>query len=212
MKTMIVALGATLFAATLAVAQPSTQQCPISCSGSPGTCNSPAGVSCNTNADCVAATVAATCPCDGPSAAAPWKNHGQYQVCVVHERNTLRKEGCSVARIASCSARSTCGKPGAEVLCCKLSTGTCNGTCSNKPALNCSSNADCTVVSGPHIRKDATSCTDFGGFVSGTGSVCSGCTVACCVAGACQVTTSSACTAQGGTPNATNSCTNVTCM
>src|SRR5207249_10263066 len=42
--------------------------------------------------------VATECPCGGTVQAdqsvVPWRNHGQYQKCVVHLRNALRKAGC----------------------------------------------------------------------------------------------------------------------
>ena len=90
-----------------------------------------------TDAAAVAVAVAQACPCDGQTDTAagqviPWKNHGQHQRCVVHMRNQLRKQGCPTANIASCAARSTCGKPN-RVLCCRVTTGTCDSmsACSN---------------------------------------------------------------------------------
>ena len=169
-------------------------------------------------ADCpadVGAALAAACPCSGPATGGTWKNHGQHQKCVVHFRNNLRKHHCLTAatqnKVASCSARSTCGKADA-VLCCVVSgTGTCNdptpgngskdGTCSNDATVACDTAADCTALKGPKVRRNATACTDRGGYVSGTGSVCGGCTapVACCLASGCAVLTAADCTTQGGT-------------
>jgi hypothetical protein len=66
--------------------------------------------------------------------------------CVVHLRNDLRKAGCLDAAakrtIASCAARSTCGKEGA-VLCCVYDTsGTCSDTVADGvPAGVCSNDA-----------------------------------------------------------------------
>jgi hypothetical protein len=206
MKTTVFVFAVTLLSAALAAAPAhGQQQCPIMCNA--GVCNN-GGSTCSTNADCIAADVAAACPCtEAANPPGVWKNHGQYVVCVVHERNKLRKEGCSITpRIASCSARSTCGKPTA-VLCCKPSTGTCmipsgstTGTCSNNRRVTCTTDADCSLLVGPHLRMSADSCTGAGGYVSGTGSVCSGCTapVACCVSGACQVLTQTDCDAAGG--------------
>src|SRR5215472_4385927 len=103
------------------------QTSPDTCN-SGGTCSNNSTVSCTDDAKCVAADIEAACPCDSAS------NHGQHQKCVVHLRNKLRGENCPTAGIASCSARSTCGKPG-RVLCCTVtSTGTCSTTtmtCSN---------------------------------------------------------------------------------
>lgn len=180
----------------------------------------------------VGAALDAACPCSGPTQGGTWKNHGQHQSCVVRFRNALRRQGCltpdTQKTIASCSARSTCGKANA-VLCCKVAgTGTCTiptgstiGTCSNNSAVTCSTDADCTVLSGPRVAHDAAGCTANGGYSSGTGSVCSGCAtpVACCVPsspagqpGTCEILTASDCTAAGGTtPTAGATCAGVTC-
>lgn len=217
MKTAIVMAGVLLLW-TLGPAR--AQQCSDICAN--GTCSNNAAVTCTTNAQCVWAAVGATCPCDGSS------NHGQHQSCVVHLRNQLRKQGCSTAAVASCAARSTCGKPN-RVLCCRVaSTGTCtipdgssSGTCSTNGAV-CASDADCTVVSGPRITRDAAACTARGGYSSGTGSVCDGCQppVACCVPsstvgqpGACAVLSATDCAAANGTPipGAAPTCTGVIC-
>src|SRR5436853_7847840 len=73
----------------------------------------------------VGACLAESCSCAADHGGHSWKNHGQYVKCVVHLRNDLRKAGCldSAAKrtIASCAARSTCGKEGA-VLCCVYDT------------------------------------------------------------------------------------------
>lgn len=180
-------------------------------------------------ADCpsdVGAAIAAACPCSGPVGApsgTAWKNHGQYQSCVVRFRNTMRRQGCLTAAtqktIASCSARSTCGKPDA-VLCCKVSTGTCNGdpmpgdgvkggTCSNDSTVACDVDGDCTALSGPRVARNALACSVHGGYDSGTGSVCGGCTppVACCLtAGGCQVMTATDCSLVGAPTGTTPSC------
>jgi hypothetical protein len=139
----------------------------------------------------VGAALAAACPCDANSQAQPWKNHGQYVKCVVHFRNGLRQQGCLDASaqraIASCSARSTCGKPGA-VLCCVYDTsGTCNdpipgdgtaaGTCSNDATTVCDTNTDCITATGPKVSRDATKCTGHGGTPVGGGSACSACPI-----------------------------------
>ena len=139
----------------------------------------------------VAAAVAAQCPCAGTTnpdlTVNPWRNHGQYQKCVVHFRNALRKSGCLTddekRTIARCGARSTCGKD--TVLCCHYDLGTCNdpvpgdmvaaGTCSNDPAVACDVSADCTKSSSS-IRQDANACAADGGVVVvGGGSVCAAC-------------------------------------
>jgi len=137
----------------------------------------------------VGVAVAAECPCDGPQQGGSWKNHGQYQRCVVQFRNALRKQDCLTAEtkktIARCAAKSTCGKAGFVLCCADSSVGTCsdtipgdgskNGTCSNDATIACDTNADCTV-GVPHIKRSATVCTDRPGYyVSGTGSVCAGC-------------------------------------
>jgi hypothetical protein len=182
------------------------------------------------DAAAVAAAVAQSCPCDGltdqTGQVTPWKNHGQYQRCVVHARNTVRKQGCSVAGIAACSARSTCGKPD-KVLCCWAKTGTCDSPCSNDPTLTCCSNDptltcttddDCTLLSKPKIRRPDV-CAAGGGYASGTGSVCVGCQppVACCVSsstggpGTCEILTVSDCSTQGTVASTVPSCASVTC-
>jgi hypothetical protein len=188
-----------------------------------------ARAACPTN---VSAALDAACPCSGPAQGGAWKNHGGHQSCVVHFRNDLRRQGCLTAQtqqtIASCSARSTCGKANA-MLCCKVTgTGTCaipaggtTGTCTNNAAVTCSTDADCTVLSAPKIAHDAALCTARGGYSSGTGSVCDGCAVAvaCCVPSStagqstCAVLSAAYCTAQGGssTAGAAPTCTGVTC-
>ena len=139
----------------------------------------------------LAAALAAECPCAGTvqpdMSVVPWRNHGQFVKCMVHFRNALRKSGCldATARrtIASCAARSTCGKD--TVLCCHYVTGTCNdampddmvkaGACSNDATLACDTAADCTTSSA-RIRRDATACMADGGVVvDGGGSVCTPC-------------------------------------
>lgn len=139
----------------------------------------------------VGAALAAACPCAANSQAQPWKNHGQYVSCTVRFRNQLRKDGClddaAKRTIASCSARSTCGKTGA-VLCCVYDTsGTCNdpvpsdgtaaGTCSNAATTACDTNVDCITATGPKVSRHDTKCTDHGGTVVGTGSACSACPI-----------------------------------
>lgn len=138
--------------------------------------------------DDVGATLAAACPCDADGQGRAWKNHGQYVKCVVQLRNRLRKAGCLDAMakrtIASCAARSTCGKEGA-VLCCVYDTSaTCSdpivdgvaaGTCSDDGSA-CDSSTDCIrVVSGPKLKRQTETCTDRGGTAVGGGSVCGGC-------------------------------------
>ncbi len=235
MKSVILSavLLATSFAVTSAQAQ---QQCPITCvipvGATAGTCSNNSAVACTTDAECIGATVAAACPCGGPANPAgqanTWKNHGQYQSCVVKARNKLRQQACSTAGIASCTARSTCGKAG-RVLCCKVaSTGTCalaagstSDTCSNNGAA-CATNADCNVVTGPSWTHDASWCVAHGGYASGTGSKCAGCEppVACCLPsttagqpGTCAVLSAQDCSTQGGstTAGAAATCTGVTC-
>jgi hypothetical protein len=160
-------------------------------------------------ADCpsdIGAAVAAACPCDGPQQGGSWKNHGQYQRCVVHSRNALRKQGCLTPEakktIARCAAKSTCGKVGAVLCCADSSVGTCtDGTCSNDATIACETSADCTV-GRPHVKRRAEACTHRANYyVSGTGSVCAGCEppVACCLPTGCQVLGADYCTAQGGT-------------
>jgi hypothetical protein len=181
----------------------------------------------------VGAALDAACPCSAPAQGGAWKNHGQYQSCVVRFRNDLRRQGCltpaTQRTIASCSARSTCGKANA-VLCCRVAgTGTCtipsgstSGTCSNDATVTCSTNADCTVLSRPRVMRDATACTTHAGYSSGTGSVCAGCQqpVACCVPSStagqpstCKVLTASDCVAANGssTTGAAPTCAGVTC-
>jgi hypothetical protein len=162
------------------------------------------------------AFIAAACPCEGPgNGNGSWKNHGQHQKCVVQLRNELRRDGCLTAEtqrmIARCAARSTCGKEGAVICCHITGTGTCigatdttPGTCSNDAEISCVTDADCTTLSTPKVKRAAENCTERGGFVSGTGSVCAGCAapVACCVAGACSVVTAADCAAAGGTSTA----------
>src|SRR5688572_22746112 len=100
-----------VIALLLAVASPAAAQtaCP-----SDGSCPADVG-----------ACIAEACPCEADAAGMPWRNHGQYVKCVVHLRNDLRKAGCIDAdakrTIASCAAKSTCGKEGA-VLCCTYDT------------------------------------------------------------------------------------------
>jgi hypothetical protein len=211
-------LGSVMLFGVVVRAQP---KCPDTCSN--GTCTNDATVQCSADATCVAADIDAACPCDGAS------NHGQHQSCVVHLRNTLRKDGCPTDGIAPCAARSTCGKPSA-VLCCQVTgTGTCtipvgstSGTCSDNAAITCSTDADCTVLKGPKVAHDAAACTARGGYSSGTGSVCAGCQlpVACCVPsstvgqpGSCEVLSASDCTAAGGTttPGAAPTCSGSAC-
>ncbi len=220
MKGTILIIGALLM--WVAVPARAQQTCPDTCSTS-GTCSNNPLVSCTSDAKCVAADIESQCPCDTAS------NHGQHQSCVVHLRNTLRRLNCPIAGIASCSARSTCGKPG-RVLCCKITgSGTCTittpgtpGTCSNDATVSCTADADCTVLSGPRITRDAATCTANGGYVSGTGSICAGCQapIACCVpsttpgvAGTCEILTAADCAAASGTstPGAAPTCTGVTC-
>lgn len=138
----------------------------------------------------VGAALAATCPCDGPGQGQAWKNHGGYVSCVVRYRNALRKAGCLDAAakrtIASCAARSTCGKAGA-VLCCEYDTsGTCDdllpgdgtaaGVCSNDPLVACDTAVDCITASGPpRVVRHVEKCTNAGGTPVGGGSVCSAC-------------------------------------
>ena len=138
----------------------------------------------------IGAALAAACPCADDGHGQAWKNHGQYVKCVVHFRNDLRKAGClddaAKRTIASCAARSTCGKDGA-VLCCVYDTsGVCSdpladgvpaGTCSNDATIACDTNADCITASGPKVKRHDTTCTDHGGTVVGTGSVCSTCPI-----------------------------------
>lgn len=145
----------------------------------------------------VGSGLAAQCPCAGtmepnnpdPNApVTPWRNHGQYVKCVVHYRNALRKSGCltDVDRrtLASCAARSTCGKSN-KSLCCHYDLGTCSdpmpgdmtaaGTCSNDPNAPCDTGAECTTSSARIVR-DPNSCTADGDVVVvGGGSVCSPC-------------------------------------
>jgi hypothetical protein len=137
----------------------------------------------------VGAALAAACPCDADGQGRSWKNHGQYVKCVVHLRNDLRKAGCLTPEakrtIASCAARSTCGKEGA-VLCCTYDTSaTCSdlvadgvpaGVCSSDGITACDTATDCiTVVRGPKVTKDADRCVAKGGTPVGGGSVCGGC-------------------------------------
>lgn len=138
----------------------------------------------------VGASLVATCPCDGPGQGLAWKNHGGYVSCVVRYRNALRKAGCltdeAKRTIASCAARSTCGKAGA-VLCCAYDTsGTCDdllpgdgtaaGVCSNDATVACDTATDCITASGPpRVVRHAEKCTDRGGTAVGGGSVCSVC-------------------------------------
>src|ERR1043166_1035532 len=80
---------------------------------------------CPTDGTCptdIGACLAESCPCTAPGNAPAWKNHGQYVKCVVQLRNKLKKiDGCldhaAKTTIASCAARSTCGKEG-FTLCC----------------------------------------------------------------------------------------------
>lgn len=138
----------------------------------------------------VGSALAATCPCDGPGQGKSWKNHGGYVSCVVRYRNALRKAGCLDAEakrtIASCAARSTCGKAGA-VLCCSYDTSaTCNdalpgdataaGVCSSDALTPCDTAVDCVTVNGsPRVLRSAEKCTEKGGTPVGGGSVCGGC-------------------------------------
>jgi hypothetical protein len=136
----------------------------------------------------VGAALATACPCDG--GAQPWKNHGGYVSCVVRYRNALRKAGClddaAKRTIASCAARSTCGKEGAVLCCVYDASGTCDdalpgdgtaaGVCSSDGTTACDTATDCiTVVRGPKVAKDADKCVANGGTSVGGGSVCGGC-------------------------------------
>ena len=151
-----------------------------------------AATSVNAQTECpadVGAALAAACPCAADAEGVPWKNHGKYVSCVVRYRNELRRAGCIDAEakrtIASCAARSTCGKEGA-VLCCVYDTsatctdaapgdGTAAGICSNDDTVACDTSADCATAKGPKVSREADRCTDKGGTVVGEGSVCSGC-------------------------------------
>jgi hypothetical protein len=139
----------------------------------------------------VGAALAAECPCAGTvnpdMSVNPWRNHGQFMKCVVHFRNALRKSGCLTdsdrRTIASCAARSTCGKD--KVLCCHYVVGSCSdptpgdmvkaGVCDNDATLACDTADDCTTSSA-RITRDATMCMADGGVVvDGGGSVCTPC-------------------------------------
>jgi hypothetical protein len=155
-----------------------------------------AQTACPTDGSCpvdVGACITEACPCAADADGVSWRNHGQYVKCVAHLRNDLRKAGCLDAdakrTIASCAARSTCGKEGA-VLCCTYDTsatcdgdplpgdGTAAGTCSDsgETPVACDTATDCiSVAKGPKVTRDADSCAARGGTVVGTGSVCSGC-------------------------------------
>ena len=150
-----------------------------------------AQTACPTDGSCptdVGACLAESCPCAADHGGQAWRNHGQYVKCVVHLRNDLRKAGClddaAKRTIASCAARSTCGKEGAVLCCVYDSSQTCsdtvadgvpNGTCSTSGAV-CDTATDCiTVVKGPKVSRHDTSCTDHGGTIVGSGSVCGGC-------------------------------------
>ena len=135
----------------------------------------------------VGAALATACPCDGGAQA--WKNHGGYVSCVVRYRNALRKAGCLDAdakrTIASCAARSTCGKEGAVLCCVYDASGTCDdalpgdgtaaGVCSNDATIVCDTALDCVTATGPKVSRHAEKCTDKGGTSVGSGSVCSEC-------------------------------------
>ena len=147
-------------------------------------------------ADCppdIGAALAAQCPCGADSHGQAWKNHGQYVKCVVQFRNQLRHQGCldkaAQRTIASCAARSTCGKDG-FVLCCFYDfsntcvAGSCDTTVTNAPACcsndntaACSVDSDCITATGPKISHSDTNCTGRGGFDVGTGSACSACPI-----------------------------------
>lgn len=138
----------------------------------------------------VGAALAASCPCDGPGQGLSWRNHGGYVSCVVHYRNALRKAGClddaAKRTIASCAARSTCGKADA-VLCCVYDAsatcddalpgdGTATGVCSSDATVACDTATDCITAEGPpRVTRNAEKCTDKGGTPVGGGSVCAGC-------------------------------------
>jgi len=147
----------------------------------------PEPISCPDDVD---AAVAVECPCEGQmlpdESVAPWRNHGQYVRCVVQYRNQLRKAGCVTPQerrsIKRCAARSTCGKAD-RVLCCISTIGTCDdvspdglpeGLCSNDQDLACDTDEDCTD-SRTRITRGEAACTDAGGEVTGTGSVCTPC-------------------------------------
>jgi hypothetical protein len=151
-------------------------------------CSSAFAQSTNACPEDPAADIAAACPCDADSNGQGWINHGKYVSCIVRHRNELRQQGCLDAQtqrlIARCAARSTCGKDGA-VLCCIYDTsGICsdavadgvkNGTCSNDATIACDTSTDCITSKGPKVKRHAETCTDHGGTVVGTGSVCAGC-------------------------------------
>src|SRR6185369_1622043 len=118
-------------------------------------------------ADCppdVGAPLADACSCDA-NHGQPWKNHGQYVSCVVRFRNDLRKQGClddaAKRTIASCAARSTCGKEGAVLCCVYDASGTCDdalpgdgtaaGVCSNDATIVCDTALDCVTATGPKV-------------------------------------------------------------
>jgi hypothetical protein len=139
----------------------------------------------------VGAALAAACPCAADADGVPWKNHGKYVSCVVRYRNELRKNDCIDAdqkrTIASCAARSTCGKEGAVLCCVYDASATCSdatpgdataaGVCSNDDTVACDTSGDCATAKGPKVAKDADRCTAKDGTVVGEGSVCSGCPI-----------------------------------
>ena len=162
MRTMLLILGLAMFS-TSALAQPACPEDPE-------------------------ATIAAACPCEADGNGQGWLNHGKYVSCVVRLRNDLRRQGCLDSQtqrtIARCAARSTCGKTDAVLCCVYDTTGVCSdtvpngiadGTCSNDATIACDTSTDCITASGPKVKRHALNCTERGGVVVGTGSVCSGC-------------------------------------
>ena len=115
----------------------------------------------------VAAALATQCPCSSAT------NHGQYLRCVVHFRNVLRKSKCLTGTerhtMASCAARSTCGKKADFVTCSECQPGTCtNGFCDDGTTA-CTSSATCPpVVTRCSIKSSAALCAG----VVGSGSCC----------------------------------------
>ncbi|MBM4266094.1 MAG: hypothetical protein FJ144_05680 [Deltaproteobacteria bacterium] len=134
--------------------------------------------------EAAAAAIAEACPCDGrvsPSGAVtPWNNHGQYVSCVVRERNQVAKDlelpkPC-LRRVASCGARSSCGKPG--FVTCRIpdecsdlvADGVAEGTCADDPEVACDTAADCPVLRCS-TKASVEKCEERGG-IAGTGSCC----------------------------------------
>src|SRR5262245_50739178 len=124
--------------------------------------------------DCEAARCAAQaeinrqCPCTAAT------NHGRYVSCVTHVVKTLAANPDLVppnckGKVTRCAARSTCGKSG--FVRCLFPTDTCDlatGTCTENPALACTTDLECG--SRCSTKRSSDTCSAQGGTDGGAGS------------------------------------------